>query len=427
MKKVILSILVVFFATTIITPFTKANTVTPVDIANQYGYSVGYGFQPEGLINISETGQILYQYQDQQKWYPASMTKLMTMYLTLQAVKSGDLSLNDTIKITDEHYRMSTLPELSNTKLYPGETYTIAELLQITVSASSNAASLILAKKVSGSTSKFVDDMNQTAKELGMSKTHFVNPTGAENYRLQEFAPKKYKNEMSSVTSPHDYAILALHTVKDTPKILDFTKQIAPTQHGVTYYTFNDLLEGGNMSLQGTDGLKTGSSDLADYNNSLTTKRGKFRIFHIIMGAGDYKNLGGEKERNMMSASTINAAFDQYDYKKVLAKGEHKINGKAYYVTKDLYDVVPKGMTKPYRFVIEKGEVHLEYDRQFISKAYGPPTVTVEKPIVHQSKSFVVSSWKDHPILTSLGLLFLIGFLSVIIYYLLFLTFNRRK
>lgn len=104
MKKVILSILVVFFATTIITPFTKANTVTPVDIANQYGYSVGYGFQPEGLINISETGQILYQYQDQQKWYPASMTKLMTMYLTLQAVKSGDLSLDDTIKITDEHY-----------------------------------------------------------------------------------------------------------------------------------------------------------------------------------------------------------------------------------------------------------------------------------------------------------------------------------
>lgn len=427
MKKVILSILVVFFATTIITPFTKANTVTPVDIANQYGYSVGYGFQPEGLINISETGQILYQYQDQQKWYPASMTKLMTMYLTLQAVKSGDLSLDDTIKITDEHYRMSTLPELSNTKLYPGETYTIAELLQITVSASSNAASLILAKKVSGSTSKFVDDMNQTAKDLGMSKTHFVNPTGAENYRLQEFAPKKYKNEMSSVTSPHDYAILALHTVKDTPKILDFTKQIAPTQHGVTYYTFNDLLEGGNMSLQGTDGLKTGSSDLADYNNSLTTKRGKFRIFHIIMGAGDYKNLGGEKERNMMSASTINAAFDQYDYKKVLAKGEHKINGKAYYVTEDLYDVVPKGMTKPYRFVIEKGEVHLKYNRQFISKAYGPPTVTVEKPIVHQSKSFVVSSWKDHPILTSLGLLFLIGFLSVIIYYLLFLTFNRRK
>ncbi|NJH85242.1 penicillin-binding protein PBP4 [Staphylococcus agnetis] len=426
MKKVILSILVVFFATTIITPFTKANTATPVDIANQNGYGVGYGFQPEGLVNISETGQILYQYQDKQKWYPASMTKLMTMYLTLKAVKSGDLNLNDTVKITDQHYRMSTLPELSNTKLYPGETYTIAELLQITVSASSNAASLILAQKVSGSTSKFVDDMNQTAKDLGMIQTHYVNPTGAENFRLQEFVPQKYKNETSSVSSPRDYAILAQHTVQDTPKILDFTKQIAPTQHGVTYYTFNDLLEGGNMSLQGTDGLKTGSSDLADYNNTLTTKRGKFRIFHVIMGAGDYKNLGGEKERNMMSASTINVAFYQYDYRKILSKGEHKINGKTYYVTQDLYDVVPKSMTKPYQFVIENGEVHLNYKRQFISKAYGPPKVEVEKPIVYQSKSFVVSSWKDHPILTSLGFIFLIGFLSVIIYYLLFLTIKRR-
>ena len=71
------------------------------------------------------------------------MTKLMTMYLTLEAVNKGELSLNDKVHITDKHYRMSTLPELSNTI---GETYTISELLQITVSNSSNAA-LILAMR----------------------------------------------------------------------------------------------------------------------------------------------------------------------------------------------------------------------------------------------------------------------------------------
>ena len=75
------------------------------------------------------------------------MTKLMTMYLTLEAVNKGELSLNDKVHITDKHYRMSTLPELSNTKLYLGETYTISELLQITVSNSSNAAALILAMR----------------------------------------------------------------------------------------------------------------------------------------------------------------------------------------------------------------------------------------------------------------------------------------
>lgn len=147
MKKLILSIVAVFFATTIITPFARAYTPSPVELAQQSGYPVTLPFQPEGVINISQTGQILYDYNSQKEWYPASMTKLMTMYLTLQAVKEKKLSLNDTVKITPEHYRMSTLPELSNTKLYPGETYTIAELLQITVSASSNAAALILANQ----------------------------------------------------------------------------------------------------------------------------------------------------------------------------------------------------------------------------------------------------------------------------------------
>lgn len=418
MKKVLLAIVVVFFATAIITPFAKAYTLTPVQIAQQYGYPVDERYQPEGLINISETGQILYDYKSHTKWDPASMTKLMTMYLTLKAVKSGDLSLDDQIPITQEHYRMSTLPELSDTKLYPGETYTVAELLQIAVSASSNSAALILAKEVSGNTSDFVDLMNQTAKELNMKDTHYVNPTGAENRLLQDFVPKRYQNESAAVTTPHDYAILAQHAVQDTPKILHFTKQIAPTQHGVTYYTFNDLLEGGNMSLEGTDGLKTGSSDLADYNNSLTTKRGKFRIIHIIMGAGDYVNLGGEKQRNMMSASTINNVFQYYEYKKVLSKGVQTINGKKYYINDDLYDVVPKGF-KDYHFTIERGHVHIDYDKQFINDHYGPPSVKIERPFIHDTKSVVITSWKEHPVLTTIGLGLIVVIFSMLLYSLL--------
>ncbi len=425
MKKLILSIVVVFFATTIITPFARAYTPSPVELAQQSGYPVTLPFQPEGVINISQTGQILYDYNSQKEWYPASMTKLMTMYLTLQAVKEKKLSLNDTVKITPEHYRMSTLPELSNTKLYPGETYTIAELLQITVSASSNAAALILANQVSDNTSDFVDKMNQTAKSLGMNHTHYVNPTGAENRLLLEFVPKRYQNESSSTSTAHDYAILAQHTVQDTPKILHFTKQIAPTQHGVTYYTFNDLLEGGNMSLEGTDGLKTGSSDIADYNNSLTTKRGKFRIFHIIMGAGDYKHLGGEKQRNMMSASAINYSFALYDYKKVLSKGKHKIDGKTYYVTKDLYDVVPKNLKKPYHFIIDDNQVHVDYDRKFITKHDGPPKVEVENPFIYESKSVVISSWQTHPWMTILAFGVIVVFLSIVFYSLM--SRFRRK
>ncbi|MCS4486485.1 penicillin-binding protein PBP4 [Staphylococcus americanisciuri] len=418
MKKIIYAIVIVFFATTIITPFAEAYTQTPVEIAQQAGYSVDERYQPEGMVSISHTGQVLYHYQEHQQWNPASMTKLMTMYLTLKAVDEGKLSLNDTVNITDEHYRMSTLPELSNTKLYPGETYTIAELLQITVSASSNAASLILANKVANNTSDFVDLMNKTAKQLGMTDTHYVNPAGAENSLLQDFAPERYKSDDSNVTSAHDYAILAQHVVAETPDILNFTKQVAPTQHAVTYYTFNHLLEGGNMSLEGTDGLKTGSSDIADYNSTVTTKRDNFRIYSVIMGAGDYINLGGEHQRDMMSASLINLMFDQYEYRKILSKGAHTINGKQYYVTEDLYDVVPRSM-KAYQFVIEDGKVHINYNRTFISKAYSPPSVKVENPLIHSSKSAVKSSWDAHPLLTIIGLFFLVMFFTIIIYHLL--------
>lgn len=77
--------------------------------------------------------------------------------------------------------------------------------------------------------------MNNKAKAIGMKNTHFVNPTGAENSRLRTFAPTKYKDQERTVTTARDYAILDLRVIKETPKILDFTKQLAPTTHAVTY------------------------------------------------------------------------------------------------------------------------------------------------------------------------------------------------
>ncbi|PNZ70252.1 D-alanyl-D-alanine carboxypeptidase [Staphylococcus croceilyticus] len=419
MKRIIPLILLIFSTALIIAPITKAadKESTPTEITRQYGYpDVSDAYQPKGAINVSQSGQILYQYNADKKWYPASMSKLMTMYLTLEAVKHDDLSLNDKVHITQRHYQMSTLPELSNTKLYPGETYTIAELLQIAVSNSSNAAALILGEEVSGSVNNFTDLMNKKAKEIGMDDTHFVNPTGAMNKRLRDFAPSKYKNQQNNVSSAKDMAILDQHVIKDTPKILDFTKQLDPTVHDVTYYTFNHSLDGAKMSLPGTDGLKTGSSDVADYNHTITTKRDKLRINQVIMGAGDFKHLGGEMQRNMIGNALMNRSFDQYEYKKVLSKGTHKINGKKYYVSKDLYDIIPNNMKKEdYKYVIEDGRVHIDYPRQFLTNSDGPPSVKVTRSAIHHADSIAQSTWKAHPILTFTGLgLLAIAFMLVI-------------
>ena len=392
MKNLISIIIILCLTLSIMTPYAQAanSDVTPVQAANQYGYAgLSAAYEPTSAVNVSQTGQLLYQYNIDTKWNPASMTKLMTMYLTLEAVNKGQLSLDETVTMTNKEYIMSTLPELSNTKLYPGQVWTIADLLQITVSNSSNAAALILAKKVSKNTSDFVDLMNNKAK---------------------------------------DYAILDLHVIKETPKILDFTKQLAPTTHAVTYYTFNFSLEGAKMSLPGTDGLKTGSSDTANYNHTITTKRGKFRINQVIMGAGDYKNLGGEKQRNMMGNALMERSFDQYKYVKILSKGEQRINGKKYYVENDLYDVLPSDFSKKdYKLVVEDGKVHADYPREFINKDYGPPTVEVHQPIIQKANTVAKSMWAEHPLFTIIGGACLVAGLALIVHMIINRLFRKRK
>ncbi|WP_415364098.1 D-alanyl-D-alanine carboxypeptidase [Mammaliicoccus lentus] len=420
------------------------NEKSPTQVANEYGYNLGEIYQPEGAINYSsKTGQIMYEYQIDKKWYPASMSKLMTLYLTEKAIKSGKLKEDDTVKMTDEEYRLSTLPELSNTKLYPGDVYTISELMQITISNSSNAGAMILgretmkaenigsAKKIEDKDkdsnnntaskqqkkdldSDFIDYMNETAKELGMEHTQFYNSNGAANNLLLEYKAKRYQSDEENYSTSRDFAILTQHLVNDYPGILEYTKKVAPTIHYVTYYTYNHSLEGTDMSLEGTDGLKTGSSDIADYNHSLSTKRDGLRVNQILFGAGDYNTVGGEKERNMMGNSLMEKTFDGYEWKKVLSKGVHKINDKKYYITEDLYDVVKKGVD--YEVVVENGEAHIDYDRSYINDNYGPPTVKLESPSKHkfnQTKDKVTSP-DNRPILMTASIILAIGLILLL-------------
>ncbi|MBO3061607.1 MULTISPECIES: penicillin-binding protein PBP4 [Mammaliicoccus] len=442
--------LLIFFALLILSiPVTQNasaadNAKSPTTVANENGYSLGEIYEPEGAINYSsETGQIMYEYKIDAKWYPASMSKLMTLYLTEKAINSGKLDKNAKVKMTNEEYRLSTLPELSNTKLYPGDVYTISELMQITVSNSSNAGAMILgretmkaenlasAKKIDKKDkdsnkntaskqqkkdldSDFVDYMNETAKKIGMKHTKFYNSNGASNNLLLEYKAKRYQSDEDNYSTSRDFAILAQHLVKQYPDILEYTKLVAPTVQNVTYYTYNHSLEGADMSLKGTDGLKTGSSDTADYNHSLSTKRDGLRINQIILGAGDYNSVGGEKERNMMGNSLMEKSFNEYEWKKVLSKGKQKINGKTYYVSEDLYDVVQKGVD--YKVVLEDGKAHIDYKRTFLNDSYGPPTVNVESPSKHkfnQTKEKVTSE-DNRPIIMTASILLILGILLLL-------------
>ena len=182
-------------------------------------------YKPESVSVTAQTGQILYQDKAEKVTDPASLTKMMTMYLTLDAIENGEIKGTDKIKITSDYEKMSVLPDLASVPLERGKSYSINQFLRQITLESSNAATLILGEKVSGSTSKFTDEMNHKAKKLGMAHTHFVNPTGADNYLLQQYAPKQYQKERKTQTTADDMTILMQNILKEHPKILKYSSK----------------------------------------------------------------------------------------------------------------------------------------------------------------------------------------------------------
>ena len=170
-----------------------AQSATPED-------TYGDQYKPESVSVITQTGQILYQSNDDKVTDPASLTKMMTMYLTFDAIENGDIKASDKIQITPDYEKMSELPNLASVPLEAEQAYTIDQFLRQITLESSNAATLILGEKIAGSTSRFTNQMNDKAKKIGMEHTHFVNPTGADNQLLHQYAPEKYKKEPVSYT-----------------------------------------------------------------------------------------------------------------------------------------------------------------------------------------------------------------------------------
>ena len=110
----------------------------------------------------------------------------------------------------------------------------------------------------------------------------------------------------------------------------------------------------------------------------------------------------------------------------MLSKGTHKINGKTYYVKENLYDVVPKDMNQKDKFIIKDGKVHLDYDRQFLTKDDGPPKVDVTKPLLHKANTIAQTTWKEHPIVTFIALALLAIACILIVRSIIHLLFKRK-
>ncbi len=238
------------------------------------------------LLMEKETGEILYEYNSHDKLEPASVTKIMTLLLILEAIDSGLLSKEETVQVSTRAASMGG----SQVYLKEGETMSVHDLLKAVVVASGNDASVALAEHLAGSESAFVERMNQRAHELGMEDTTFLNCTGLPT--------------PGHLTSAHDIAIMSRELILNHPSIREYTTiwmdslrdgafQLANTNKLIRFY-------------EGATGLKTGSTDAAGFCISATAERDGMELIAVIL-----KSTTGDT-RTATARSMLDFGFANY-------------------------------------------------------------------------------------------------------------------
>ncbi|HEY5305623.1 MAG TPA: D-alanyl-D-alanine carboxypeptidase family protein [Pseudolabrys sp.] len=234
------------------------------------------------LLIEASTGKVLHAENATYPWYPASVTKLMTSYTTLRAIKEGRLSFNTLLTVSRN---AASMPP-THMGLKPGTTVTVDNALKMLMVKSANDIAVVIAEGVGGSIGGFADMMNANARRLGMTQSNFVNPNGlpAENH----------------VTSARDLGILAMALIKEFPED-DFYWHIHSIRYGNRImHNYNSMLD----RYPGADGMKTGFICASGYNVVASATRNGRRLIAIVLGA--YSGA----VRSQKAAQLLESGFD---------------------------------------------------------------------------------------------------------------------
>ena len=238
------------------------------------------------LLMEKTTGQILYAQNEHDALPPASVTKIMTVLLTMEAIDSGRIALDDVVTVSAYAAGMGG----SQVFLAEGEQITVDELLKAVCVSSGNDAAVALAEHVAGVTELFVEQMNNRARELGMKDTHFANCTGltAENH----------------VTSAYDIALMSRELLLHHPQIRSYTTIWMDTLRDGTFglSNTNKLIR----FYDGATGLKTGFTQEAGYCISATAERDGMELIAVIMKGAT------SDSRNTDAKTLLNYGFSTY-------------------------------------------------------------------------------------------------------------------
>ena len=279
------------------------------------------------ILVEAATGTVLYEQNADAALPPASVTKIMTLLLVMEAIDNGNIALTDQLQASEYAASMGG----SQVFIEAGEMMSVEDLLKSVVVASANDAAVVLAENIAGSVESFVEKMNNRAKELGMTSSEFENPTGLDD------------NTIRHVTSARDIATMSRELLKhDT--ILNYTNiwmdTIRDGEFGLT--NTNRLIRFYN----GANGLKTGSTSKAKFCISATAQRDGMQLIAVIMASPtrDIRNECAKKLLDFGFANYSVTEFEEGSAGNIRVLGGAKDNVITYYPAKSL--LVGKGLGK---------------------------------------------------------------------------------
>lgn len=240
----------------------------------------------QAIVIDYNTGYVLYEKNADEKMAPSSMTKVMTTYLAFDAIDQGRIKLDQTFHISEKAWKTGG----SRMFVQVGTDVKVEDILRGVIVQSGNDATVALAEGLAGSEEAFAQAMNQKAKELGMSNSHFTNSHGL--------------NEDEHYSTARDLATLAVRSISDHPTHYHY--------HAETEFTYNNIKQGNRNPLLyrnvGADGLKTGHTDAGGYGLIGTAVNDKGRRVVVVVNG-----LTSEKERADQSTQLISWAMNGFE------------------------------------------------------------------------------------------------------------------
>jgi len=237
------------------------------------------------LIEDGETGKVLYSRNANAERHPASLTKMMTLYLLFEALKKGQLGLASSLPVSAH----AAAQRPTKLHLYPGDTIPVDVAIYGIVIRSANDVAVAIAEALGGTESRFAEMMNAKARELGMRDTFFHNASGLPD-PLQ-------------ISTASDLAVLGRHLAYDFPQYYHYFAAPGFTWRGVTYQTHDNLIG----RYEGADGIKTGYTEASGFNLVSSVTRGRTHVVGVVMGG----RTAHRRDREMMRL--LDSAFAQID------------------------------------------------------------------------------------------------------------------